>query len=151
MKITDIDKYAAEMQNPDVTKPAGAGDVPQANYKMIGALAVKNGDMERSELATFAEKHGMVGWAPTQGHIPSGVPYLGFAMDDIMEGRVETTMIIGKGSLFLGRMTNLFDGVSFVVRKNSGAQQSEGSVSKTEIRSLIADALRDFASSMLDK
>ncbi len=28
MKITDIDKFAAEMQNPDVTKPAGAGDVP---------------------------------------------------------------------------------------------------------------------------
>jgi hypothetical protein len=29
-------------------------------------------------------------------------------------------MIIGKGSLFLGRMTNLFDGVSFIMQKNSG-------------------------------
>ena len=26
LKITDIDKYSVEMQNPDVTKPAGAGD-----------------------------------------------------------------------------------------------------------------------------
>ena len=151
MKITDIDKYAAEMQNPDITKPAGAGDVPQANFKMIGALAVKNGDMPKAELPAFIEKHGMVGWAPTQGHIPSGVPYLGFAMDDIMEGRIEKAMIIGKGSLFLGRMTNQFDGVSFVVRKNSGVQKESGSVSKTEIRGLIADALREFAASLMEK
>ena len=30
-------------------------------------------------------------------------------------------MIIGKGSLFLGRMTNLFDGVSFVMQANDGS------------------------------
>ena len=28
LKILDIDKYSPEMQNPDITKPAGAGDVP---------------------------------------------------------------------------------------------------------------------------
>ena len=44
LKITDIDKFSVEMQNPDITKPAGAGDVPAANYKMIGALAVKRGE-----------------------------------------------------------------------------------------------------------
>ena len=114
LKITDIEKYSAEMQNPDITKPAGAGDVPMANYKMIGALAVKKGDLERKELMSFIENHGMVGWAPTQGHIPSGVPYLGFARQDIMNGKIKNAMIIGKGSLFLGRMTNLFDGISFV-------------------------------------
>ena len=27
LKIVDIDKYSPEMQNPDITKPAGAGDV----------------------------------------------------------------------------------------------------------------------------
>ena len=32
------------MQNPEITKPAGAGDVPEANYKMIAALGVKRGD-----------------------------------------------------------------------------------------------------------
>lgn len=118
IKITDIDKYSAEMQNPDITKPAGAGDVPNSNYKMIGALAVKKGDLDRKELISFIEKHGMVGWAPTQGHIPSGVPYLGFAREDIMNGKIRNAMIIGKGSLFLGRMTNLFDGISFVIEEN---------------------------------
>ena len=124
LKITDIDKYSAEMQNPDITKPAGAGDVPNANYKMIGALAVKNGDIERKELPAFIEKHGMAGWAPTQGHIPSGVPYLGFAREDIMDGKVKNAMIVGKGSLFLGRMTNLFDGISFVIEENSSKKAS---------------------------
>ncbi|WP_434798536.1 glycine/sarcosine/betaine reductase complex component C subunit beta [Terrisporobacter vanillatitrophus] len=118
MKITDIQKYSAEMQNPDITKPAGAGDVPNANYKMIGALAVKMGNLDRKELPSFIEEHGMVGWAPTQGHIPSGVPYLGFAREDIMAGTIKNAMIVGKGSLFLGRMTNLFDGISFVIEEN---------------------------------
>lgn len=119
LKITDVDKYSAEMQNPDITKPAGAGDVPNSNYKMIGALAVKMGHMDRKELPAFIEKHGMAGWAPTQGHIPSGVPYLGFAREDIMNGKIKNAMIVGKGSLFLGRMTNLFDGMSFIVEENS--------------------------------
>ena len=39
-KITDVDKYAVELQNPEVTVPAGSGNVPLTNYRMIGALAV---------------------------------------------------------------------------------------------------------------
>ena len=62
----------------------------------------------------------MPGWAPTQGHIPSGVPYLGFARDDLILEDKNRAMIVGKGSLFLGRMTNLFDGVSFVIERNQG-------------------------------
>ncbi|MCL2255447.1 MAG: glycine/sarcosine/betaine reductase complex component C subunit beta [Firmicutes bacterium] len=120
IQIKDICKFSAEMHNPDVTKPAGAGDVPLANFKMIGALAVMRGEMERTAIDAFTAKHGMPGWAPTQGHIPSGVPYLGFARDEIMAGRIQRSMFIGKGSLFLGRMTNLFDGASFIVEKNSG-------------------------------
>ena len=77
LKIVDIDKYSPEMQNPDITKPRGAGDVPEANYKMIAALGVKRGELQRNEIADFVKEHGMTGWAPTQGHIPSGVPYLG--------------------------------------------------------------------------
>ena len=150
MKIVDVDKYAAEMQNPDVTKPAGAGDVPQANFKMIAALAVKSGEIGRTELNTFIEEHGMVGWAPTQGHIPSGAPYLGFAREDILSERITTAMIVGKGSLFLGRMTNLFDGISFVMRKNRGQKEQKQAISKQEVRGLIAEALREFAGTMLD-
>lgn len=149
MKITDIDKYSVEMQNPDITKPAGAGDVPLANYKMIGALAVKRGDIEKKDLATFADRHGMVGWAPTQGHIPSGVPFIGFGRQDILDGKIKNAMIIGKGSLFLGRMTNLFDGVSFVIEANQGKTEEQESVSEEQIKGLIAQALKNFASNLL--
>ena len=149
MKITDIDKYSVEMQNPDITKPAGAGDVPAANYKMIGALAVKRGDIDKKDLATFADDHGMVGWAPTQGHIPSGVPYIGYGRQDILDGKIKNAMIIGKGSLFLGRMTNLFDGVSFVIEANQGKREEKGSVSEEQIKGLIAQALKNFASNLL--
>lgn len=149
MKITDIDKYSPEMQNPDITKPAGAGDVPLANYKMIAALAVKKGDLEKKDLANFAKEHGLTGFAPTQGHIPSGVPYVGFARLDILSGKIKNAMIIGKGSLFLGRMTNLFDGVSFVIQKNTGKGTSEGSVSEDEVKKLIASSLKEFAKTLL--
>ena len=149
MKIQDIDKYAAELQNPDITKPAGAGDVPLANFKMIGALAVKSGELARDGLNGFIAKHGMVGWAPTQGHIPSGAPYLGFARQVLLDGKIRKAMIVGKGSLFLGRMTNQFDGVSFVLRANSGDDRKQReAIGKEEVRSMIAEALRAFAASL---
>ena len=137
------------MQNPDITKPAGAGDVPLSNYKMIGALAVKKGELEKADLAEFPVKHGLTGWAPTQGHIPSGVPYLGFAREDILAGRVKRAMIIGKGSLFLARMTNLFDGVSFVLQANDGVEQAEAGVSEEQVKGLIAKAMKDFAATLM--
>ena len=148
MKIPDIDKFSPEMQNPDITKPAGAGDVPLANYKMIAALAVKRGELDKKELANFTKEHGLTGWAPTQGHIPSGVPYIGFACEDILSGKINNAMIIGKGSLFLGRMTNLFDGVSFVIHGNSGAEEA-GGVSEEEVKGLIAKAMKDFAATLI--
>ncbi|MFI3249899.1 MAG: glycine/sarcosine/betaine reductase complex component C subunit beta [Eubacteriales bacterium] len=148
LTILDIEKYSVEMQNPDITKPAGAGDVPEANYKMIAALAVKRGEMEKADLMKFVKTHGMMGWAPTQGHIPSGVPYVGFAREDILAGKIKNAMIIGKGSLFLGRMTNLFDGVSFVIQANDGGGSEHG-VSQEAVRGMIAQALKDFANSLL--
>lgn len=149
LKITDIDKYSVEMQNPEITKPAGAGDVPEANYKMIAALGVKRGDIERTELLNFVKKHGMPGWALTQGHIPSGVPYVGFAREAIMNGEINRAMIVGKGSLFLARMTNLFDGVSFIIEKNPGIVE-ESSFSKDEVRSLIAESMRKLGESLVE-
>ena len=151
LKVTDVDKFSPEMQNPDITKPAGAGDVPLANYQMIGALAVKRGDIERAALNDFIVQHGLTGWAPTQGHIPSGVPYIGFAREDMLAGRISRAMIIGKGSLFLGRMTNLFDGVSFLIEKNSGAQEQASGVSEDEVKGMIAKAMREFAETLLAK
>jgi hypothetical protein len=148
LKIADIDKYSPEMQNPDITKPAGAGDVPLSNFKMIGALAAKRGEMTPKDLPAFIEKHGLVGWAPTQGHIPSGVPYIGFGCEDILGDKIKNAMIIGKGSLFLGRMTNLFDGVSFVIQANTGVEDGSG-VSEEEVKGLIAKAMKEFAQSLM--
>ena len=149
-KITDIDKFSPEMQNPDITKPAGAGDVPLANYKMIAALAVKRGELDRKELANFTTSHGLTGWAPTQGHIPSGVPYIGFACEDILAGKIKNAMIIGKGSLFLGRMTNLFDGVSFVIHGNTSSEESAAAgVSEEEVKKMIAKAMKEFAAALM--
>ena len=133
LKIGDIDAFSVEMQNPEVTEPAGAGDVPKANYKMIAALGVMKKEFERSELNAVVEKISMPGFAPTQGHIPSGVPFLGHAIDMIQEGLIERAMIVGKGSLFLGRLTNLFDGVSFLLEKNKPVKQESNSITKTRV------------------
>ncbi|MGR6836536.1 glycine/sarcosine/betaine reductase complex component C subunit beta [Syntrophomonas erecta] len=149
LKITDIDVYAPELQNPEITVPAGAGDVPLANYKMIGAMAVKRGEIAKTDLVDFTQKHGVIGFAPTQGHIPSGVPLVGHIMEMMQAGEIQRAMIIGKGSLFLGRMTDLFDGVSFIIEKNAGtAVQAEpvwDDEVKQQIRNMIAEALEDAA------
>ncbi|ADL12589.1 glycine/sarcosine/betaine reductase complex component C subunit beta [Acetohalobium arabaticum] len=147
--ITDIDKYSVEMQNPDITEPAGAGNVPESNYKMIAALGVKRGDLEKKELPNFVDEHGMPGFAPTQGHIPSGVPFIGHARREMLAGEMERSMIIGKGSLFLGRMTNLFDGVSFIMEANEGQDSNETGVSEDEIKGIVAKAMRNLSDSLL--
>lgn len=151
MKITDVDKYAPELQTPDITEPAGAGDVPTQNYKMIGALAVKNGQLDRKELPSFVKKHGYPGFAPTQGHIPSAVPIVGHGINAILEGRMNNFMLIGKGSLFLGRMTNLFDGVSVLVQKNSGKQEDGAEVSHEELKLMIGSSMKKFAEMLMNE
>ncbi|CAM2744886.1 glycine/sarcosine/betaine reductase complex component C subunit beta [Hathewaya histolytica] len=151
LKITDINKFSPEMQTSEITEPAGAGDVPTQNYKMIGALAVKTGQLDRKELPNFIKDHGYQGFAPTQGHIPSGVPIVGHGVDRILDGTLENFMIIGKGSLFLGRMTNLFDGISFVVEKNPGVVEAEGGINKEEVKSMVADAMKDFAKFLMQE
>lgn len=151
LKITDIDKYSLEMQNPECTEPAGAGDVPTSNFKMIGALAVKKGQLDKTQLPEFVKKYGNPGFAPTQGHIPSGVPIIGFGREQMMEGKLQKLMIVGKGSLFLGRMTNLFDGISFLMEKNPGLTEEGKNISKEEVKEMVAEALRDFASHLLSK
>jgi glycine/sarcosine/betaine reductase complex component C subunit beta len=120
LKIPDIDKYSTELHNHEITEPAGSGNVPKNNYRMIAGLAVMQGQLQREALDTFEKSHGMPGFSPTQGHIPSALPYLGHACKAILEGEFNNAMFVGKGSLFLAKMTNLSDGMSFIVEKNSG-------------------------------
>lgn len=51
----------------------------------------------------------------------------------------------------LGRMTNLFDGVSIVIEKNPGKVSEEGAASEETIKKYVADAMRDFAKSFTEE
>lgn len=148
LSIEDVDVYSVEMQNPDITKPAGAGDVPLSNLKMIGAIGVLLGDITKPDLMNFVNEKALVGWAPTQGHIPSGVPYLGFATKDLTTGEKNRAMIVGKGSLFLGRMTNLFDGVSIMIERNDGKVDEPSGDIEALVKQEVAKALKKFAASL---
>ncbi|MHC1743203.1 MAG: glycine/sarcosine/betaine reductase complex component C subunit beta [Syntrophobacteraceae bacterium] len=122
MKVTDVDKYATELHNPEVTVPSGSGNVPLNNYRMIAALAVLRKEIDRSGIDAFVARRGMPGYAPTQGHIPAAVPFLGHAIADIKSGKIQNAMFLAKGSLFLGRMSQLSDGLSFLLEKNPRAR-----------------------------
>jgi betaine reductase len=118
LTMNDIDKYAPELHNPEIMEHSGSGDVVHKNYRMIAAMAVRAGMIKKEEMRGFIDRVGMVGFAPTQGHIPSGVAYIGHALDTIGSGRERRVMILSKASLFLNRLTALYDGVSFVLESN---------------------------------
>ena len=118
LKFGDIDKYAIELQNPEITEPSGAGDVTERNYRLIAGLAVQANEIKRDELQNFSQKHGMPGFSSTQGHIASAIPFLGHATDGLTSGDIQRVMFIAKGSLFLGKMTQMSDGFSFILERN---------------------------------
>jgi glycine/sarcosine/betaine reductase complex component C subunit beta len=118
MKLTDIDRYGVELHNPEITVPSGSGDVPRTNYLTLAALAVMRGQIQKNQMEDFVRARGMLGYAPTQGHIPSAIVYLGHALEALKSGGIRNALLIAKGSLFLGRMTQLSDGCSFLVDRN---------------------------------
>ena len=108
----------AEYVNPEITEPAGSGDVPQLNYRTIAGLAATGKEITPEQVPEFVATHGMPGYAPTQGHIASAIPFLGHAVDGLRAGLMHRAMFLAKGSLFLGRMTQMADGVSFILEGN---------------------------------
>ena len=127
LRMTDIDKFATEMHNPEVTLPAGSGNTPLTNYKIMGALAALRKEIDRTAIDSFVKERGMPGFSPTQGHIPAAVPFLGHALEEMKQGRVRNAMFVAKGSLFLGRMSQLSDGLSFLLQANKGRVPGPGS------------------------
>lgn len=123
LKLTEVDRYAVELHNPEITLPAGSGDVPLTNYRTLAALAVLRQEIARDEMDDFVAARGMPGFAPTQGHIPAGVPYLGHAREAMLNGNLSRVMVVAKGSLFLGRMTQISDGVSIVLENPATAKK----------------------------
>ena len=73
---------------------------------------------------------------------------MGHARDAIKAGNIKRAMIIGKGSLFLGRLTNLADGASFLIEAPAGTGGSGAGVTKDEVRELLLDALADLAANL---
>jgi glycine/sarcosine/betaine reductase complex component C subunit beta len=114
-RITEVERIATELHDPEITEPAGAGNVPQRNYRLMGALAVKRGEIDRAELDDFEREHGLPGFSPTQGHVASAVPWLPHGLAALRAGEIGSTMLVAKGSLFLGRMTELADGMSVLL------------------------------------
>jgi betaine reductase len=117
-RFGEVDKYATELHNPELTEPSGGGDVPLLNYKVIAGLAALTREIAPAEVAAFARSHGLPGFSPTQGHIASAIPFLGHALAGLREGRYRRTLFLAKGSLFLGRMTQMADGISVIVERN---------------------------------
>ena len=60
----------------------------------------------------------MPGFSPTQGHISAALPFLGRALEGLRGGRYPRVLLLAKGSLFLGRMTQLSDGLSLLLERN---------------------------------
>ena len=122
LRFDDIGKYSTELHNPDITETVGTGNVPRGNYRLIAALAARQGEIPTGTEARdrFVAEHGIPGFSPTQGHVASAVPYLGHALDRLRSGDYQRAMFLAKGSLFLGRMTQLSDGASFILEANPG-------------------------------
>ena len=119
--MTEVDDYATELHNPEITEPQGSGNVAERNYKTLAALAARRGDIAREEMAAFMARHGMPGFAPTQGHLASALCYLPHALRRLTSGPASRVHMIAKGSLFLGRMTQASDGMSVLLERNPGS------------------------------
>ena len=118
LTLLDVDRFSLELHNPEATEPAGSGNVPLNNYRTLASLAVVEKLIARESIDDFVRTRGMPGFSPTQGHIASAIPYLGHARRGLTDGVLTRTMFAGKGSLFLGRMTQLPDGLSLVLERN---------------------------------
>jgi hypothetical protein len=119
-RLCDVDDYATELHNPEITEPQGSGDVAARNYRTIAALAARNKEITRDEIDSFVAHRGMPGYAPTQGHLASAVCYLPHALTRLTAGPADRVLLLAKGSLFLGRMSQRSDGMSILLQRNGG-------------------------------
>ena len=110
--------HVTDCNDADITEPAGSGDIPARNYKMIAGLAALRGEIDREAIPAFVRERGMPGFSPTQGHVASAIPYAAHAIDALTAGSMDRVMLLAKGSLFLGRMTQMSDGISVLLERN---------------------------------
>ncbi|MBV9011901.1 MAG: hypothetical protein JO272_07595 [Pseudonocardiales bacterium] len=120
MRMLEVDDYATELHNPEITEPQGSGDVAARNYRTIAALAARRKEIARDGIEPFVAERGMPGYAPTQGHIASAICYLPHALRRLQGGSASKVLLLAKGSLFLGRMSQRSDGMSVLLERNGG-------------------------------
>tara|TARA_B100000029_G_scaffold495626_1_gene560809 strand:+ start:69 stop:722 length:654 start_codon:yes stop_codon:yes gene_type:complete len=118
LQFSDVDRFATELHDPDITEPSGSGDVAMRNYRLLAGLAAISGEIDRSDRDDFVRTRGLPGFSPTQGHIASAIPYMAHAIEGLKSGDLKRAMFLAKGSLFLGRMTQLSDGLSLILESN---------------------------------
>ena len=123
LRMLEVDDYATELHNPEITEPQGSGNVPARNYRAIAALAARRREIGPGEIEAFIDARGMPGFAPTQGHLGSGACYLPHALRRLTadEDPAERVLLLAKGSLFLGRMCQASDGMSVLLERNRSA------------------------------
>ena len=114
LKATDVDLIGTEMHNPELTEPQGSGDVSLRNYKMIAAVATAAHHVDRDEMESYLATRAVAGFAPTQGHIASAICLLPHGMRRLANG-LQRVLLVAKGSLFLGKMSALSDGMSIMI------------------------------------
>ena len=114
----DVDKYATELHNPELTEPSGSGDVPQLNYKVIGALAALAREIAPADVHRFAKTHGLPGSSPTQGHIASAIRSSPMRWTDCEVGSTGARCFSRRAASFFGRITEMADGISMIVERN---------------------------------
>ncbi|MCL6561481.1 MAG: DUF5940 domain-containing protein [Firmicutes bacterium] len=115
LTMRDIDRFGVEMHNPDITEPAGGGDIPRTNYRTLAALSIYHGEASRHELDALVDRWSYPGFSPTQGHVAAAVPALGWILEEFRNHGAGRAMLVAKGSLFLGRMTPQSDGSSVLL------------------------------------
>ena len=115
LKTTDVGLFGTELHNPELTEPQGSGDVPLRNYRMIAAMAAQTHHIEQAQIEDFLMTRCVAGFAPTQGHIASAICLLPEILEQMRAGRLQRAQLVAKGSLFLGRMTAISDGMSLLI------------------------------------
>jgi betaine reductase len=123
LRFSDVDRYIGELHNPEITVPAGGGDVPDKNYRMIAACALEAGEITRDGLQGFVAARGVPGFAPTQGHVASAACFVPHAVEMLRARTIERALFVAKASCFLGRMTQLQDVISCLVESRQGVMR----------------------------
>lgn len=118
LQVASVDKFVTELHNPEITVPANGGDIPQRNYRMLGAVLASCGKIGRSEIAGFTREKGLPGYAPTQGHVASAFAYVPHALRGLTGGGLRRCHFFARASLFLGQMTQLSDGMSVLLERH---------------------------------